>query len=476
VFRLPPPAFVLLSSASLFCLGGCAVGPDWLPPEVPELDASFEGARASEPVGDALEQWWTRLDDPSLNALVSEALGQNLDLKIAEERLIEARALRRQSRASLFPAIDGNGAYTNIGLSETTDDRFNLGGLFGRSPDQLERWRTGFEASWELDIFGGNRRRLQQATAELEAVGERANATRLALVSEVLDAYYSLAGAEEQLARVRANITLQRDTVEQVQTLLDEGLGSELDLRRARAQLAATEAEAPPFRAAITAQQRRLSLLLGRKPSYMDERAASFRGFPVELPLVTTGVPAELLVRRPDLRLAERELAAATAEIGVATSNFYPRFILFGAPEVASSTSANLFDVASLAWEVGPRVEWSLFTSGRNKAILAAANSRERQALLAYEEAVLRAAGEVEINLARLQSESQRLASLTRSVQENRASVRLARELYREGLEDFLSVLVEEQRLIEAEITEVQSRTALLQSWVALHRALGGGW
>ena len=451
------------------------MGPNYHSPAPPELDAAFEGSSDRNPAEKKLDAWWKRLRDPSLNELIDEALSQNYDLRIAQERLVEARTLRKQARSALFPSVSGKTAYTNIGLSETTD-QYKLMSPFGLAFDQTEQWDLGLDTNWEIDLFGGNRRRVEAATARLDATGERENATRLALVTEVVDAYYSLAGARLQLDRVRANIGIQTETVEQVNARFSEGLGNELDLRRARAQLASTQSAAPPFQAAITAQLRRLSILLGRKPAYLDGRASKFRGFPDRLPMITTGLPAELLVRRPDLRLAERELAAATADIGVATANFYPRFILFGAPELQSANSGDLFNIKSLAWQAGPRVEWSLFSSGRNKAILEGANSRQRQSLLAYEQAVLRAAGEVESSLAQLHAESDRLAALIRSVSENRVSTRLATKLYREGMQDFLSVLVEEQRLIQAEISEVQSRTSLLSAWVALHRALGGGW
>lgn len=456
-------------------LSGCVVGPDYSGPKPPPLDAAFAGSLDTQPAEHKLDTWWNRLGDDSLNGLVAEALEQNYDLQIAHERIQEARALRRQYRSALFPTLNGKASYTNLGLSESTD-QYRQQAAFGLGFDQTEQWEAGLDTSWEIDLFGGNRRRLEAATARLDAAGERAHATQLALVAEVVDAYFGLAGARLQLDRIRANIGLQSETVEQVTARLSGGVGSELDLRRAHAQLASTQAAAPPFQAAVTEQLRRLSILLGRKPAYLDGRASSFRGFPKRLPIVTTGVPAELIVRRPDLRLAERELAATTAEIGAATANFYPRFILLGAPELVSATSGDLFNVKSLAWQAGPRIEWALFTSGRNKAILDGANSRQRQSLLAYEQEVLRAAGEVESSLARLHAESDRLAALERSVADNRISTRLATQLYREGLQDFLSVLVEEQRLIQSEIAEVQSRTALLSAWVALHRALGGGW
>jgi NodT family efflux transporter outer membrane factor (OMF) lipoprotein len=439
------------------------------------VDAGFSGGGGTAPGSD--EAWWKRLGDPVLDQLVDEALAQNLELGIAEARIEEARALRRQARAALFPNLAGRVGYTNVGISETQDVVVNPGpGLFPAFPDQGENWATGFEASWEVDVFGGNRRRVQGTAARIGAAEEAAHGVRLILVAEVLDSYYALAGIREQEARVRSNIALQRETTDLVGKLHAEGLRSELDLRRANAQLASTEAVAPNLDGAEVAQLRRLCLLLGRKPTYLDGRADSFRGFPRRLPASGTGLTADLLMRRPDLRQAERSVAAATADIGAATANFYPRFILFGSPQLASGSSGNLFDVASLAWNAGPRVEWSLFTAGANQALLAGANARQKQALLAFEQAVLAAVGEVETNLAQVQSESRRLAALERAARETRASVGLAKKLYQDGLQDLLTVLVEEQRLIATELDEVSSRTALTASWIRLHKALGGGW
>jgi len=457
-------------------LAGCAVGPDHQAPAVPELDAGFVGSQTSSPpVVDS--PWWKQLGDPVLDALVDEVLAQNLDLAIATERVVEARALRREARSFLFPSLKGRGDYTDIGISETQSPAVNPIAAFpGALPSRVESWSTGFDASWEVDVFGGNRRRTEAARAREESAEEAAHGVRLSLTAEAVDSYYTLAGLRAQLRRVQENVSRQRETTGIVAKLQAEGLRSELDLRRATAQLASTQAAEPGLSSSITVQLRRLSLLLGRKPGYLDERAATFRGFPDRLPMARTGVPAELVMRRPDLREAERNLAAATAEIGVATSNFYPRFILFGSPELTSGSSADLFNINSLAWQAGPRIEWSLFSGGANRAVLAAANSRERQALLGFERAVLSAVGEVESNLAQLEAESKRLQYLERAVRESRASVGLAEKLYREGIEDLVSVLVEQERLIAGELDEVSSRTALTSAWVSLHKALGGGW
>ena len=475
---------MLRISTLFFCiavlLAGCAVGPNHKEPDLPDLDPKFAGSSSpSSAAPDA--PWWRDLNDPILNGLVDEVVAQNLDLAIATERIVEARSLRRQARAALFPTVSARADYTDIGISENQSAAVNPALAFGslggaEIPSRVESWTTGLDSSWEIDVFGGNRRRTEAARAREEAASEAANATRLSLIAETVDAYYTLAGLRSQQDRVRANVARQRETADIVARLQAEGLRSELDLRRANAQFASAQAREPSLKASVTAQLRRLSLLLGRKPGYLDERVASFHGFPRRLPMTQTGVPAELVMRRPDLRQAERNLAAATADIGVATSAFYPRFILFGNPELTAGSSADLFNINSLAWRAGPRVEWSIFNSGANKAQLAAANSRQRQALLTFEKSVLNAVGEVETNLAQVEGEAQRLSALQRAVTETRASVDLAERLYREGLQDLLSVLVEQQRLLAIELDEVSSQTALTAAWIGLHKALGGGW
>ncbi len=466
---------VLMAAVLLFA--GCAVGPDPQVPAGPELDAKFAGSKSDAPGHPIDFPWWKQLGDPVLDELVDEVLRQNYDLAIAVERIQEARALRREARAALFPTLAGRADYTDVGISETQNAAVNPIAAFGGAiPNRAESWTVGFDASWEVDLFGGNRRRTQAARFREEAETERAHGTRLSLTAEVLDTYFTLAGLRAQQNRIQENVARQRTTTEIVSRLYREGLRSELDLRRANAQLASTQAAEPTVGSSITGQLRRLSLLLGRRPGEVDAIASSFRGFPKRLPIAPTGLPAELVMRRPDLREAERNLGAATADIGVATAAFYPRFILLGSPELTSGSSADLFNVNSLAWRAGPRIEWSLFNGGANKAALAAANSRERQALLNFEKAVLNAVGEVESNLATVHAEARRLHFLERAARETQASVGLAETLYREGLEDLVSVLVEEERLIATELDEVSSRTALVSAWISLHKALGGGW
>jgi multidrug efflux system outer membrane protein len=458
-------------------LTGCALGPDPKPPALPDLDARFAGASEGSAAPSSDSAWWQKLGDPVLDGIVKEALEKNYDLAIAVERIQEARALRREARASLFPALLGRADYTDVGISETQNAAVNPIAAFGGPvPNRAESWTTGFDASWEVDVFGGNRRRTQAARFREEATSERASGVRLSLVAEVVDTYYTLAGLRSQQGRLRENVARQRTTTEMVSRLQREGLRSELDLRRANAQLATTQAAEPTVGSSITVQLRRLSLLMGCKPGTVDELVPRLRGFPARLPVARAGLPADLVMRRPDLREAERNLGAATADIGVATAAFYPRFILLGSPQLTSGSSADLFNVNSLAWRAGPRIEWSLFNGGANQAALATAKSRERQALLNFEKLVISAVGEVESSLATLQAEARRLHFLQSAVRETQASVDLSAKLYGEGLEDLVSVLLEQERLIATQLDEVSSRTALVSAWVRLHKSLGGGW
>ena len=334
----------------------------------------------------------------------------------------------------------------------------------------------GADFRWEIDVFGGGRRRTESAQADVAATEERVHAVRLATAAEVVDAYYTIAGFREQIATIEENIRLQNETLSLVTQRADAGLSSRLDVQRTTAQLESTRAAKPTLEAGLTDQLRRLTLLLGEEPTALDGSVASWSGFPSALPIVLTGVPAELLSRRPDLREAERLLVARTADIGVAAANFYPRFYLLGQPETVSSNIANLFDASSFAWQFAPRVDWSVFSSGRNRALLESANSRHREAMLAYERAFLGAIGEVESSVAKLQAEQRRFASFAAAVTASRNAVRLAQQLNETGRTNLLDLLVEEQRLNVLTLDQVRSQTALTLAWVRLHQALGGGW
>ena len=312
--------------------------------------------------------------------------------------------------------------------------------------------------------------------ARSQAAQEALHATRLAIVSEAVETYHSLAGLHEQLAQVQTQVRGLESQLNDTREREAAGAASKLEVDRARARLETTRTLAPELQSDIDAQQRRLMVLLGSSRGRVDSRILQARRLPRKLPMIRAGLPADLIVRRPDIRQAERDLAAATAEIGVATANFYPRFSLLGSPSASTRSFGNLFDAVSYDWQLGPSVSWSLFSGGKNRALLEAANARQRQALYQYERSVVRALNEVESQLAVLRSETHRLAVVQRASEATRKSVARVRESRDLGAADPVEVLIEEERLREAEIAEVRVKSQLVLVWTRLHKTLGGGW
>jgi NodT family efflux transporter outer membrane factor (OMF) lipoprotein len=450
---LTRPSTCLLALA----LAGCAVGPDFDAPEVAAPDAWGE-ASATPGDGDAaLDAWWTRFGDPQLTSLVERGARANLELRVADARVREAQALRRASFALLWPTLDL--------VAET---RSEAGGA-GVARDGVF---AALDAAWQLDVFGGARRALEAADADLAARVEDRRALTLLLVGEIARSYIELRGFEAQLGTVERNLAAQREIAELTEAQLRAGLASDLDVERARALVAVTAAELPPLDAARRSSAHRLAVLLGVPPTALVGELAAGGTIPSAPAELIAGLPADLLRRRPDLARAERELAAASARIGVAEAELYPRVTLLGSVGI-QSTSWN--QAAGLAG-VGPSITWPVFAAGRIRANVTAADARQAQALARYEQAVLLAFEDVENWLARHANEQVRRRALREAVAANREAAELAQRLWANGLGGFLDVLVAERSLLESESRLVASETALATSRVALYVALGGGW
>ena len=456
-------------------LASCyTVGPNYSGPPSVGHQASFTGGTANAPMD--LDPWWKSLKNRQLNQFIDQALDQNFDLRIAQERLIQSRAALRQVASDFLPQVSAAAGFTKLGLSENTDDFSGQAASAGLVSSSIDQWNVGADVRWEVDVFGSGRRLTEAADAKVDLAQERVHTARLATVAEVSDAYYTISGFRAQLASVEENIRLQSETLKLVMQRQAAGIGNQLDERRATAQLESTRAAKPRLESGLTNQQRRLTLLLGIEPTALDAISSRWEGFPGTLPMVSTGLPATLVTRRPDLRQAERQLAAATADLGVVTANFYPRFFLLGQPQMVSANTRNLLDTTSFAWQFAPRIEWSIFSGGRNQALLESANARQREAMLSYEKSVLGAIGEVESSLAALQAEQRRYDSFKNAVAASRDAVGLAKQLHSAGRTSLLDRLVEEQRLNVITLDQVRSQTALMLYWIKLHRALGGGW
>jgi NodT family efflux transporter outer membrane factor (OMF) lipoprotein len=438
-------------------LAGCAVGPDFEAPALPAPEAWAGDADGTGKGERAAAAWWARFGDPELTSLVERGARANLELREADARVREAQALRRASFALFWPSLD---------LAAET--RSEAGGS-GAPRDGVF---AALDAAWQLDVFGGTRRALEAANADLAARIEDRRALALLLVGEIAQSYIELRGFEAQLDTVERNLGAQREIASLTEAQLRAGLASDLDVERARALVAVTAAELPPLAAARRASEHRLAVLLGVSPPSLGAELAAGGPIPSAPGDPLVGLPADLLRRRPDLARAERELAATSARIGVAEAELYPRVTLLGSVGIQSTSwnqSAGLVGV-------GPSVVWPVFAAGRIRANVAAADARQAQALARYEQAVLLAFEDVENWLARHQSEQRRRDSLREAVVANREAAELAQRLWANGLGGFLDVLVAERSLFEAESQLVASETAVSTSRVALYVALGGGW
>lgn len=458
---LPLLAFVPL-------LAACVVGPDYERPErpAPASWAEMAGDRVSSASPET--EWWTSFGDPTLDSLIARALEANLDLRVAAARVREARAEAGVVRGALLPEIDAGGSVAR--------NRFSENGTFPLSDPTSDLYSAGFDARWELDLFGGTRRELEAAEAEVEASLEDRRAVLVSLLGEVAASYVDLRGNQRLAAVARRNADAARATLELTRTRLAAGLGTELDLSRATALLANAEAPLPQFEGAARVAMHRLGVLLALAPGELASELEAPHPIPAPPAQILVGLPSELLARRPDVRRAERELAAATARIGAAVAERYPKFSLTGAFGLESVSSADFADAASRAWSLGPAVRWPLFAGGRILASIEVQDARAEQAKLAYEQSLLFALEEVENALVAYLREWDHRRALESAAAAGRKSVALADELYRKGLTDFLDVLDAERELYAAELELAASETTASLNVVALYKALGGGW
>jgi len=480
-------------------LGGCAaVGPNYKPPVLAVPDHFGATTRpATEHVDVA--RWWTAFGDAELNSLIDRAAAENLDLKVAEARIREARAQRGVANAGLYPSLDTSGSYRRTRTSENAFS-FNLpnganaggnandgtgttGGNSGNSfggfvaPGQTtDLFQAGFDASWEIDVFGGVRRDVEAADADLSAQVENQRDTLVSLFAEVARNYLELRGFQQQIEIANRNVKIQQEAVEVAQAKSRLAGGSELDVARAQAQVATTSAQIPTLQTQRDQAAHRLGVLLGREPRALLAELSEVRPIAKGPPEIPPGLPSELLRRRPDVRRAERELAAATARIGVATADLYPKFSLTAALGLQSEQFSHLADWRSRFGNLAPGVSWNLFDAGRIRSNIQVQNQRERQALYRYQQNVLTAMEDVENALTAHAKEQSRRQLLQQSVEQSRRAVELANTLYQGGARDFLNVIDAERALALAEDQLVQSDRLISTDLVALYKALGGGW
>jgi NodT family efflux transporter outer membrane factor (OMF) lipoprotein len=464
-----------LSLMALGTLAACKVGPDYRPPDPHAPGAWSEPLSGGETARDAdLTQWWGTFHDPELASLEARALEANLDLKLAQARLHEARALRGLAGAALGPSATASGM---AGRERESANQPLLGGLLPPgTPMTSNVYQGGFDAGWELDLFGGNRRGTEAADAALAAAGFGLADAQVSLAAEVARNYVAARSFQQRLAIARENLAAQRDIVDLARSRCQQGFTSSLEPEQAATVLSQTESQVPALEAGFQAALHHLAVLLGQEPGALRAElaaAAPIPSTPAEVPL---GLPADLVRRRPDIRVAERRLAEATARVGAATADLYPKFSLTGSFGWESAQSGSLFTSASSAWSLGPAFRWPVFDSGRIRANIRVQDARQEMALAAYEKAVLTGYEDVENALVAYAKEQARNVPLRAAVASATRALDVARQQYRSGLTSFINVLDAERTVYQAQDNLVQSDQAVAQDLIALCKALGGGW
>lgn len=473
----PLSTYALVLSTSL--LASCAVGPDYQRPDAPITDRYLSSA-ASEPGAaarlDSNALWWEGFNDPLLSDVVSRALSKNLDLAQARAQLIQARAGLGVATAALLPSGNISAQAARAYQSVETP----LGQVLDSTPgyDRYgSSYQANLDASWELDVFAGLRRGRQAALAEYQASAAGVAATRLAVAAQTADSYIIIRGLQARLDIAQRQVNTQQDLLEKVRLMYDRGLAPQYELHQAEAELALAQATVPTLRVGLDAAMNTLDVMLGVPPGTNRAPLAKASGIPHSPQLAPTGTPADLLRRRPDLIVAERRLAASSARIGVAVSEYYPKFSLSALLGSATAVaSGNLFGsgASQSAGVLGLR--WRLFDFGRVRAQIEQAEGQEAEALAAYSQSVLRATEEVENAFSSWINH----ATQTTTLRNGESALAAARESsftgYQKGAVSLIEVLRADEKTLQASDARAQAETASARAAVAAFKALGGGW
>lgn len=463
---LAPVALVIISSA---LMNGCAVGPDYHAPDK-KLPVAFANVNEKLSAKDVEVSWWKTFNDGLLIRLVDQTLQHNYDLKAARANLSEARALYLESGLNLLPTVTSHANYT--------EQKRSVGALNNRAfvPRELKLFNTGFDASWEVDIFGRVRRNIEATNDEVDAQVASLRDVSVSMIAEVAKNYFALRGLQQQLTIAKQNVDNQVQTLDITKTKLENGRGTEYDTASATAQLEATRATIPSLESSISQTIHRLSVLTGQLPTALNNTLLLSAPLPVAPEIINIGNPAQLLQRRPDIRIAERSLAAATARIGVATADLFPRVTFVGSISLEASTLSGVVAPGAETYSIGPKISWAALDLGRVYARIKAADARAEGSLAQYEQTVLTALEETENALVSYNQEKNRQSALAAAVNASEQASQVARLRYQEGVTDFLTVLDSDQRLLLNQTQLAQSKTATAASLIAVYKALGGGW
>jgi multidrug efflux system outer membrane protein len=464
-------------------LAGCTtVGPNYKEPQVAVPERYLEAGAVPASSDAQLTAWWRSFGDPLLVSLVERSLAQNLDIEAAAARVREARALERAAGARALPQVAAEASVTRQRISENAiaappgaGAPGGGGGGFALPGEEFTTWRAGFDASWEIDLFGRNRREREAARARTGAAIWNRRDLEVSVAAEVASAYLRLRELQQRIANAEAELARQERFERLVAARAHGGLVTGQDLEQQRSESGAAAALIPALQNQARAEIHALGVLTGGTPDALASELPQAASLLVA-PSIPAGLPSDLLRRRPDIRAAERELAAATADIGVAVADLYPRFSLTAAPALVSTALASLLEWGSRSFTAGAAVDWPLFDGGRRRATVDVRNARQEQALIAYRKAVLSALQDVEDALSRVAGDRAQLARLEQALSNAARAEGIARTRYDGGLVTFSDVLQAQARRIALEGQVIETKGAFARDTVALAKALGGGW
>ncbi|SDS86886.1 efflux transporter, outer membrane factor (OMF) lipoprotein, NodT family [Pseudomonas prosekii] len=460
---------------SLLALTACTVGPDFLKPEPQKIAEWARPTKVAESQAVAQtmdERWWEVFHDAKLSALSQRALTDNLDLKLASSRLQQSRAARQVITAERYPNTAATGSY---GRKRNSAEGLNdPSGNEGKSAFNL--WDAGFSASWELDFWGRVRRETEAADATLEVAENDRRGVLLSVLAETAQDYIQLRGVQSTRAVTEENLDVARHSLKLSQLRLADGVATDLDVAEAAAQVAAIESRLPALEQRQSQLINALSLLMGAPPQALLAELSTDGPVPQTPRQVAIGLPSQLAERRPDIRQAEARLHAATASIGVAKGDFYPRITLSGNLGSQAMQLSDFGSWGSRAFGIGPQFSLPLFDGGRLRGMLNLREAQQQEAALAYQQTVLRAWHEIDDQLSAYNASQLRRDSLAEAVRQNQIALRTAQQQYVEGVVDFVNVLTVQGELLATQQQWVESSTGVSLAMVGLYKALGGGW
>ena len=460
--------YLILISLSTLCFWGCRVGPDYERPDTVMPDQWHQTAVQGLTDGSAnLQTWWNVFEDPTLNKLIEQATAENLDLKNAYASVTEAQALLGIAAGEKWPTVDGTGFYSR--------DRASKNGLTPAA-GKTNLHSVGLDSSWEIDVFGRISRSVEAAMATLEVSQENYRDVLVSLYSGVAQSYIDVRSLQARIRYAENNAKAQRETLKLTKDRREAGLVPQLDVHQAELILATTEASIPLLRQNESQAIHRLSVLVGHPPAALYETLTIDGNIPKTQEEIMVGLPAELLRQRPDIRRAERNLAAQTADIGVATAALYPQFSLSGTFALQAQHLDDTGDWESRTWGFGPAMRWNLFAGNRIRSSIKVQEAQAEQAMIQYEQTVLLALEDVENAMVAYAREQDRFQSLQRAVVAAEKSVELVQTLYENGLTDFQNVLDMQRSMTQQQDQFATSEGQVAKNLVAIYTSLGGGW